>query len=238
MKILGIIQARLNSTRLPRKIMKPLIGKPMLTHLVERCKRSSNLSEVMIACPITDFAEISRAVPGVPIYAAADINESDLISRFWSAASVSHANLVVRICSDNPCIDPANIDMLVQAFMEGGGNKAPMGTNLGDWEKTGWPQGLGAEIYSYDVLRWMFETIKDLEKREHPHRHFHEEGDVWEPECPLAWTGKERFEVNTPDDFDYMKTIFDHFGNNTFSSQDVLDYCCGEKQDVGQQRGA
>ncbi len=186
MNIIGIIQARLGSTRLPAKIAKPLLGKSMLANLVERCLRTDTLTDLIVATPAKDLTQIAALVKGFGIttYANIHIAEDDLISRFVTPAMYAKADYVVRICSDNPCIDPANIDLLVKQFLEEG-RWSSLGSNLGDWERTQWPQGLGVEIYSMQLLEWMHYNLHEPEQREHPHTHLHEIRNVWEPDCPF-----------------------------------------------------
>ena len=224
MNIVGVIQARLGSTRLPRKVLKPLLGQPMLWHIVERCKRVHLLNEIVVAAPMQDAAEISHAIPGVKVLSSAKVKEDDLVGRFMGAAEASTALLLVRICADNPCIDPENIDLLVESFVEQGYDKHVMGSNVGDWKSSKWPQGLGAEIYSVAVLQWMDTKLETQQEREHPHKYFHDSDKVWEPKCPLEWATKERFDVNTPEDLVCAEDVYTHFGNNTFSAEQLRDY--------------
>lgn len=221
MRILGAIQARLGSTRLPGKVLLPLLGKTMLFHLVERVKRAKVLDDLAVICPLKDFVEISRAV-SCKTLADRDIEESDLVTRYWGAAVAFGADAVVRICSDDPCIDPANIDRLVNLFIRVPPPEKTLMTNAGDIEKSIWPQGLGAEIYSRELLQDMCKILRPG-FREHPHKTFHPTGMVIEPECPYYWTPPLRYDVNTQDDFNRIERIYKHFGNNTFTTQELLN---------------
>jgi len=227
MNIVAAIQARLGSTRLPGKVLKPLLGKPMLQHIVERVQRSNSLAEIVIICPMKDFTEISAAVSKVKVLANSDVSEEDLVGRYWHSALSFGADLMVRVCSDNPCVDAQNIDLLIQEYID---NLRPkkeienvLRTNAGDIEGSVWPQGLGAELYPFYLLRDMDRDIP-FALREHPHIGYHILGRVKEPPCPYKWMGPLRFDVNTQEDFEKAETIYKHFGNNEFSTQELLDY--------------
>lgn len=230
MNIIGMIQARVDSTRLPGKVLKPILGKTMLANLVERCQRSSLLTDLVVITPAKDMTAISRDVR-CKVYADIRIEEDDLLTRFAMAAESFQADFIVRICSDNPCIDAVNIDLLVHKFVKEGIWHS-MGSNLGDWEKTRWPQGLGVEIYPLPLFDWMYRNLTEPEQREHPHTYPHEVDIVWEPDCPFEWEHPLRLEVNTEEDFEYVSSVFKHFGNNEFSSKQVVTYFQGEKQRV------
>lgn len=229
MRILAAIQARLGSTRLPGKILKPLFGKPMLQHIVERVNRCKQLSDLVVICPMKDFVEISNAVPGINILADSEVPEDDLVRRYWYAAISFGADLVVRVCADNPCVDPENIDLLVKEFLADPDrnvlNQTYLRTNAGDYKDSLWPKSLGAELYPYSLLRDLNKVVPgDL--REHPHITFHLTHKIKEPRCPFFW-GKPlplAFDVNTPEEFERAERIYNHFGHNKFTSKELVEY--------------
>lgn len=230
MKILGAIQARLDSARLPRKVLLPLLGKSMLAHIVERVMRSRTLAEVVVLCPMQDFAEIAGVVP-CKVFATVDVEEDDLVGRYWWAAYTFGMQAAVRICADNPCIDPINIDALVQEYLLRPPARGILLTNQGDCKGASWPQGLGAEIYSAELLTWLHKTatMRAPRYREHPHLYFHHYEKYLEPPCPYFWKpppGEDhlRFDVNTKDDFMHIEKIYNYFGSNAFSTQDLLEH--------------
>ena len=112
-KIIAIIQARMGSTRLPGKVMMQLSKKPILQHVLERVKRSNLISEVVIATTllpkddeINDFAQKFN----VPIFRG---NSQDVLDRFYHCAEKFSADIIVRISSDSPLIDPLIIEKCV-----------------------------------------------------------------------------------------------------------------------------
>ena len=233
MNIIGVIQARLGSTRLPGKVMMPLLGKPMLTHVVERAKRAINLTGLYVVCPLQDIGPISKVVK-CGVFADGRVAEDDVMGRINSLVESNSPDMVVRICADNPCVDPANIDSLIQSYL-GEQLWNYLGTNLGDLSKSAtqfeisdegdkWPQGLGAEIYSGPLVMWMQDNLHQKEEREHPHSYFHRHGKVFVPDCQIEWKPPLRFTVDTQEDFDEMTALYEHFGHNYFSSEEAVNY--------------
>ena len=115
-----IIQARLGSTRFPRKMLAPLGGKPIIEWVVERVLRSRFAGDVVVAT--TDLAnddELVAAVANYPVRVHRGPSE-DVLARFAGAAATSGARHVVRICADNPFVDPACINVLVAEHLRRG----------------------------------------------------------------------------------------------------------------------
>ncbi len=225
MRVLCAIQARTGSTRLPRKIMAPLQGKTMLWHLATRVMRAEAFMDVVVICPPKDFAEISVSVPCKTL-ADDRIDENDLVKRHFMAGRAFGADVVVRVPSDNPCVDPANLDLLVRHFVNNGLPEGHMLTNIGDSFDSQWPQGLGGELYLQEMLRVVYEQITEYGVyagyREHPHRMFHETGNALEPPCPFEWTPPRRFDVNTKMDLKYIRRAYNEFERNDFTTEELL----------------
>lgn len=214
MKTVAILQARLNSTRLPNKVLLPLAGKSMLRNIVERVQRASSLHQVVIAIPSDDWGPINALALPCPLYWHDD--EQDLVGRYVAAAEAFNADVIVRIPCDNPCIDPAYIDEAVLAyqrfpFIYYSNTTAMVGDVAID--------GVGAEVLSRSRLHWLDQRTQGRpDWREHPHRYFESCGLLSLPQAAL------RLDVNTQADYDRIKTIYDHFGHNRFTADDVLQY--------------
>ncbi len=229
MKTIGIIQARNGADRLPNKSSMELLGKPMLQHVIERAKRAKRLDEVVVAMPGADEDEPLRAVCRETVIWWTEgrlmrIGDANLAKRYFSCADRCKADLVVRICADNPCIEPEAIDLLIEHGNLGVDNA--LVTNAGDYRVAGkdfgWPDGIGAELYTMKMLEFLNFEVSKPELREHPHKYYHNTHNVIVPPCPKAWHWPNlRLDVNTLEDFEYIKKIYEHFGNNEFH---VLDF--------------
>ncbi len=161
-KIIGIIQARLDSTRLPKKVMLELLGKPILWHIYNRLKKCTTLNEVVISTgeyqnnkEICDFATKNN----IPLFIG---SEKDLIDRLYKTALKHNADGIVRITADCPLVDPKVVDRLVTAFLE----KTTQFDIVTNCEKRTFPHGLDIEVISIKTLQKLWEEIKELELRE------------------------------------------------------------------------
>ena len=121
-RIVAVIQARMGSTRLPGKVLKPIAGEPLLWHIVHRLKKSRLIEEIAVATstnPLDDaIAEFGKA-HGVRVIRGP---EDNVLARFARAAELLDADIVVRVSSDAPFIDAEFIDHLVTAMIEQGGD--------------------------------------------------------------------------------------------------------------------
>lgn len=148
MKIAGIIEARMGSSRLPGKVLLPLGGKPALERLIERVSRSRWLDEVIVATttderdqPIADLC----ARLGVRAFRG---SEDDVLARVLGAAETAGADLICELMGDSPLNDPVLIDLVIAAHL------------AGDYDYTAnylpenaLPMGFAAGVFSKELLR-------------------------------------------------------------------------------------
>ena len=117
MRPIAIIQARMGSTRLPGKVLMDLCGRPVIWHIIERLKRAKNIDEIVVATTNNrnddKLTEYLKGI-GVNVFRG---SEDDVLDRFIRAAERFKADIVVRICSDSPLIEPAEIDKCVAAMI-------------------------------------------------------------------------------------------------------------------------
>ena len=226
MRVVTIVPVRSTSTRLPGKVFLPVWGTSMLEHFINRIKRTAFLPIVVLATPWGDLHNFSEAIDktGISGFQQSGINDADVLSRLWFCANAFNADLIVRANADNPCMDPEMIEYLIDAYLE---NRRwdMIGTNIGDCPNTKWPQGIGAEVYSMNALDDAFHTQEKSEYREHPHLYFHNNDLFFEPPCPFTWkSSAPNFEVNTEEQYRYIKSIYNNFERNDFNTQELLEY--------------
>lgn len=164
LKIIGVIQARMHSTRLPGKAMLEILGKPILWHIYNRLSHCKKLSQVVISTgeysnnsEICDFAQKNK----IPYFSG---SEKDLIDRLYKTSIDFNASALVRITADCPLVDPKIIDVLIDEYMNKK-DQYDIVRNYGDTIRT-FPHGLDAEIYSVESLKKMWNEIKPSELRE------------------------------------------------------------------------
>src|SRR6266581_6747234 len=118
METVAIIQARMRSTRLPGKVLRPVLGRPLLEFQLERMRRATSVEGLCVATtvnpaddPLADFCRKYK----VSLFRGSEL---DVLDRFREAASFMNADVIVRVTADCPLIDPAIIDRVVQFYAE------------------------------------------------------------------------------------------------------------------------
>ena len=113
MKYLAMIQARCGSTRLPKKVLMDLCGKPSLQRIIERVRRSNAIDEVMVITSI-DKANlpILRLCADMGVRVGIG-SENDVLDRYYQNARLLNPEYVIRLTGDCPCIDHGLIDQAI-----------------------------------------------------------------------------------------------------------------------------
>ena len=161
-KVVAIIQARMGSTRLPGKVMKKLVDKSVLAHVINRVEQSKLIDEIVIATTELERDEVivkEAKKLGVNYYRG---SEENVLSRFYYSAQENNADTIIRITSDCPLIDPYIIDELVRFYQE---NDYDLVTNAGsDLSQRTYPRGLDVEVFSFELLKTAFNNaLKDYQ---------------------------------------------------------------------------
>lgn len=159
MNIVAIIQARMTSTRLPNKVLKPLAGKPVLEHIVNRLKHCKTLSAIVVATsthPSDDAIAAWCETAGVNCYRG---SLNDVLDRYYQAATQYNADAVARITGDCPVIDPEIVDEVVSGYLGG------------EWDSFSlsgeFPDGLDCQVFRYEALAKAWREAKLPSEREH-----------------------------------------------------------------------
>lgn len=212
MKVVAIIQARMGSTRRPGKSMALLAGKPLLWQFLQRVKRAKSLDEIVLATstkPEDDVLEGVARECGVKVFRG---SENDLVDRYYRAAKEHRADIVVRICADNPVVEPAEIDRIIQYHKKGGSDFSSNTHNILDNQ---YPDGLGAEVFDFAKLEEVWKVTTDTKKREHPHTYFYEHPEKYRigtVPCPPEFRRPElKLDVNTPEELAFLQAIYDYW---------------------------
>jgi spore coat polysaccharide biosynthesis protein SpsF len=220
LKTVAIIQARMRSTRLPGKILKDIGGQPMLARVVERSRRAATLDDVVVATtdlPDDDIVERLCAAQGWTCFRG---SESDVLDRYYRAALFFHADVIVRVTSDCPLIDPQLINTHVNLLLRRW-DEVDFVTNM---VQQTFPLGLAVEVMPMDVLARMKRMSQSEMLKEHvttlayvkPERfqidHVSHKVDL----SHLRWT------VDTEEDLELVRNIFQHFGHDRFRWEEVL----------------
>ena len=180
-KTVAIIQARLGSTRLPYKMMLSLHGKPIIEWVIRRVQNSKLLNDIIVAIPISEDNDLLAKYImelGVKVFRG---SESNVLNRFYEAVKNENATHIVRICADNPLIDGNEIDNLIKFYIK---NSCDYAYNHIPKDNL-YPDGLGAEIISFELLKFLNENVVLQNHKEH---------------ClSYIWDNKEKFTIKTFD---------------------------------------
>ena len=204
-KIVAVIQARMGSTRLPEKMMLHLNGYPVIEWVVRRTQSALCIHDVVVAIPdgvqddiLADYLN-KRAVD---VFRG---SEPDVLSRIYHAAESKSATDVVRICADNPLICGSEIDHLIRHY-----RNHPCDYAYNHIPKHNrYPDGLGAEITPFAVLKQLMEMAVDPDHREHcfnyivahPGRFVIE---TFDPPNRFLCRPDLRFDIDTIDDYRHL----------------------------------
>src|SRR5580658_9210851 len=146
LKVVAIVQARMGSTRLPGKVLKDLEGETVLARVVNRLRRVRLINEILVATTdrATDDSIVKECRSLSVMVSRGD--QDDVLDRYFRAAQLTKADVVVRITSDCPLIDPEITDRTIAAFLETSPDYAS-----NTLVRT-YPRGLDTEVMSVKVL--------------------------------------------------------------------------------------
>ena len=218
-RTVAVVQARMGSTRLPGKVMLPLLGEPALTLVLRRLGRARTLDEVVVATtplpeddPIVELAERTgyRVVRG---------SETDVLDRYLAAARATDAGVVVRITSDCPLIDPAVVNLVVDEFRASGVDFAS--NMLVPWT---FPVGLAVEVVRRAALERAGREDGDPAWREHVTPYLYRHPELFRLlRVPADSDHSERrWTLDTPQDYAVVARIFETLGRDDFGWRDAL----------------
>lgn len=223
MKIGAIIQARMGSTRLAGKVMKEIKGKTVLQHVIERVQQSKLVDEIVIATTLheRDNAIEKEALKcGVKVFRG---SEDDVLSRYYYAAKENGIDIVIRITSDCPLIDPFVIDEIINSYLNGNHEIA---TNAGaDLSQRTYPRGLDTEVFSFKDLESAFNNAKETYQREHVTPYIYENSKNALFYKNKVNYSKYRWTLDTEEDFELIYNIYDRLytGTHNFYLKEIIE---------------
>ncbi|HXG70270.1 MAG TPA: glycosyltransferase family protein [Gemmatimonadaceae bacterium] len=222
-RVVAIVQARMASTRLPGKAMLPIAGKPMLELVLDRVGRSKMIDEVVVATSTEKGDDVIADYCGSRACRFSRGSEEDVLSRYRDAAVAFDADIVVRITSDCPLMDPTVLDLVVSRFLEVlpavdyAANTLPPRT---------FPRGLDVEVFSIGALERAFVEDQDPRSREHVTPYIYRHPEIFEllrvPHVPDL--SEHRWTVDTPEDLALVRAVYDDFEGQEFSYVDVVAF--------------
>ena len=161
MKIVAIIQARMNSVRLPQKVMRPINGKPMIELLLSRLSLAKELDQIVVATPADLCNEPLVDYVRKLGFDCEQGSEDDVLDRYVSTARKHQGDVIVRITGDCPLVDPNIVDEAVRRFKELNVDY------LSNQFPPTYPDGLDVEICTFKALERANKETSSLFDREH-----------------------------------------------------------------------
>ena len=237
MRTVAVIQARMGSNRLPGKVLKPILGRPMLWHIVERVRAAPSIDEVVVALPDGPADEELREFCSTNDITSFSGSELDVLDRFYQAAKMYGADPVLRITADCPFVDPELVEKLVELYWSGSYDYAAVAAGADAPSLAGerFPDGLDSECFSFASLEHAWKEAQDSRDREHVTRF------IWRRKgrfrCTKLLADRKypplRLTVDYPQDFVVASRIYEKlFGEgNIFHLADIVDLL-GREPDI------
>ena len=225
MKIVATIEARMTSSRLPGKILKEVMGKPMLERLIERVNRSKHIQEIVVATTTSPQDEETQKAcqqMGVSCYRG---SEDDVLERVLKTAKAHQADLIVELTGDCPLLDPATIDAVIEKFLD----NAPHYDYVSNVLERTFPRGMDTQIFPTKVLDEVNQLTKDPADRENVSLYIYEHpekyklGNVKAPEA--LHRPDLRLTVDLPEDYELVCNIYKELypKKPDFNLQDIIE---------------
>lgn len=220
--IIAISQARIGSTRLPKKVLKKIEGKTILEHMINRVKAAKNLDDIVVATTVKkEDLQIVKlcAKLGISVFCG---SEDDVLDRYYQAARLFKAEHIVRITSDCPLIDPQVIDKVIELYFK---ENADYATNT--MPET-FPDGLDTEVFSFNTLKIAWVNAKLFSEREHVTPYIRKNPNIFKLvnlKCNFSLNNK-RWTIDEPIDLKFIKIIYKNLysGDSLFGMKKILDF--------------
>lgn len=224
-KVVAIIQGRMNSSRLPGKVLLDINGKPMLLHVIDRVRQAALVDEIVVATT-TDSSddEIGTFCQNQKV-ACYRGSLQDVLDRYYQSARLHHADIIVRITADCPLVDPMMIDEVIRErdlhIADFCSNRLPP-----PFKRT-YPIGLDIEVVTFKALALAWQKAVEKHQREHVLPYLYEIPGQFKVHI-LNYKkdlSNIRITVDTPEDLEVIRKITAHFGGKMdYSWLEVVDY--------------
>jgi len=219
-KVTAIIQARMTSTRLPGKVMKEVLGRPLLSYLIERVRCCKGIKNIILATTLNsedDSIAMFGSDIGVNVFRG---SETNVLERFYKAATMFNAKHIMRVTADCPLIDPDILCVLIEYYFD------ETFDYVSNCAYPTLPDGLDAEIFTFEALDHAYKHAllpSELEHvtpfiRSHPEIFKTGNWAYHEDLSRLRWT------VDEPEDFELVKQVIEALYpiNRNFRMNDIL----------------
>jgi spore coat polysaccharide biosynthesis protein SpsF len=222
MKVVATIEARMSSLRLPGKVLRPIVGKPVLELLIERLARARTVQQIVVATTVNSADNPIEALAGKLGVGCYRGSEEDVLDRVLQAAQSYRADVIVEVTGDSPLLDPEIIDRLVDIY------------RLNDYDYVSnvqtrtYPLGLDGQVFATKVLADVASRTQDPADREHVSLYIYQHPEryrlhVVASGLPDRFTDL-RLTLDTPEDLAVITAVYEELypQNPAFRLADVL----------------
>lgn len=223
MKVGIIVQARMGSSRLPGKVLMKIQDKTILEHVFDRLKQCKKVDEIILA---TTLEESDNPIAGlnfenVNIFRGDEMN---VLSRYYEAASLHHLDVVVRVTSDCPLIDPNLIDSMVEMLISSPDINFVSNAGQDPSQRT-YPRGLDVEVFYFSDLKHAYETTQVPYHKEHVTPYLYENCDNIYYYLNDVDYSKYRLTLDTQEDYDAINRLYKYLykGQHDFYLKEIVD---------------
>ena len=229
-KVVAIIQTRLTSTRLPKKVLMEIEGKPMILHVLDRLKQVKNLHEIVLAIPDTPTDDPLEEFAKAHNIAYFRGSESNVLERHYLAAKKFDADVIVRMPSDNPCVDPKVMDVVIQKHLDSDADYTSNIITPNFMVELSFPVGIFAEVFNMSTLEKVYQAQTDDYEKEHATPYIYRHPELFKLQSVVAQAPLNRPEirltVDTQKDMDLIKEIYKnvYVPGKTFYLEDVIGF--------------
>ncbi|UCF31671.1 MAG: UDP-2,4-diacetamido-2,4,6-trideoxy-beta-L-altropyranose hydrolase [bacterium] len=225
MRVVSIVQARMGSTRLPGKVMFDLAGRSVLSHVIERVRSCPLVDDIVVATTINpedDVIAEEACRNGVASYRG---SEENVLERYYEAAVKAGAEVIVRVTSDCPLLDPQVLTGMLNSFTGRKSDGESIDYLSNTLERT-FPRGLDVEIFTYSALEKAHMEAKETFEREHVTPYMYNHPDIFRLRNYRSDTdlSEHRWTLDVEDDFTLIKEIYGSLfeEGEVFTTDDVV----------------
>lgn len=219
--IAAVLQARMSSARLPGKVLKPILGQPMICRQLERIRQAKHLDSIIVAT--------SEQASDDPIVAAVDALDigcfrgslDDVLDRFYRAAASNRADHIVRLTGDCPLVDAQIVDEVIEKHLSEGRDYTS------NFLERRYPDGIDVEVFTFQALEQAWQEAELTTDREHVTPFIYRQPERFslgslrcdQDLAALRWT------VDHPEDLEFVTKVFEALypDSGIFSMWNVLE---------------